>query len=97
MEIFAIAKERRIPLAPVRNVDEVMHDPHMHERGFLDDIEHDEIGPITVPTSALRFHGADRRVTTPSPKLGQHNEEIYGDWLGLSAGEIAQLKAGGVI
>ncbi|HXC27630.1 MAG TPA: CoA transferase [Stellaceae bacterium] len=97
MEIFAIAKQRRIPLAPVREVDEVMHDRHMHERGFLADIEHDEMGPITVPTSPLRFHGADRRDTTPSPKLGQHNEEIYGGWLGLPADEIAELKAGGVI
>jgi CoA:oxalate CoA-transferase len=97
MEIFAIAKERRIPLAPVREVDEVMHDRHMHERGFLDDIEHDEIGPITVPTSPLRFHDADRRKTTPSPKLGQHNGEIYGGWLGLSSAEIAALKADGVI
>jgi len=97
MEIFAVAKQRRIPLAPVREVDEVMHDRHMHERGYLDDIEHDEIGPITVPTSPLRFHGADRRATTPSPKLGQHNDDIYGGWLGLSAGEIAELKAAGVI
>jgi CoA:oxalate CoA-transferase len=97
MEIFAIAKQRRIPLAPVREVDEVMHDKHMHERGYLDDIEHDEIGPITVPTSPLRFHGADRRRTTPSPKLGQHNEEIYGAWLGLSTSEVAALKADGVI
>jgi len=96
-EIFAIAKERRIPLAPVREVDEVMHDRHMHERGYLDDIVHDEIGPITVPTSPLRFHGADRRDTTPSPKLGQHNEEIYGGWLGLAASEIAELRAEGVI
>jgi len=97
MKIFAIAKARRIPLAPVRDVGEVMHDRHMHERGFLDDIEHDEIGEITVPTSPLRFHGADRRQTTPSPKLGQHNDEIYGGWLGLSAAKIAGLKADGVI
>jgi CoA:oxalate CoA-transferase len=97
MEIFAIAKQRRIPLAPVREVDEVMHDHHMHERGYLDDIEHDEIGPITVPTSPLRFHGADRRKTSPSPKLGQHNEDIYGGWLGLSPSEIAELKHDGVI
>jgi CoA:oxalate CoA-transferase len=97
MEIFAIAKQRRIPLAPVREVDEVMHDAGMHERGFLDDIEHDEIGAITVPTSPLRFHGADRRKTTPSPKLGQHNDEIYGSWLGLASQEIAALKADGVI
>src|SRR5438105_1040618 len=97
MEIFAIAKRHRIPLAPVRDVDEVMHDPHMHERGFLEEIEHDEIGRLVVLNSPLRVHGADRLTATPSPKLGQHNDAIYGGWLGLSAGEIAELRAGGVI
>jgi len=97
MEIFAIAKRYRIPLAPVRDVDEVMHDRHMHERGFLVEIDHDEIGPVTVPNSPLRFHGADPVETLPSPKLGQHNAEIYGGWLGLSAAEIADLKESGVI
>ena len=97
MEIFAIAKERRIPVAPVREVDEVMHDRHMHERGFLAEIEHDEIGRVTVPTSPLCFHGADRVPLEPSPKLGQHNAEIYGGWLGLSEAEIAELRRDGVI
>ncbi|HEV8679250.1 MAG TPA: CoA transferase [Stellaceae bacterium] len=97
MEVFAIAKRYRIPLAPVREVDEVMHDRHMHERGFLADIVHDEIGALTVPNSPLRFHGADPVEATPSPKLGQHNAEIYGGWLGLSADEIGDLKAAGVI
>jgi crotonobetainyl-CoA:carnitine CoA-transferase CaiB-like acyl-CoA transferase len=96
-EVFAIAKQRRIPLAPVRDVGEVMHDPHMRERGFLAEIEHDEIGPVTVPTSPLRFHDADKVETIPSPKLGQHNAEIYGGWLGMSPGEIATLENDGVI
>ncbi|OLE31818.1 MAG: CoA transferase [Alphaproteobacteria bacterium 13_1_20CM_3_64_12] len=97
MEIFAAAKRHRIPLAPVRDVNEVMHDPGMHERGFLAEIEHDEIGRITVPTSPLRFHGADPVPLMPSPKLGQHNAEIYGGWLGLSQDEIAALKSDAVI
>jgi crotonobetainyl-CoA:carnitine CoA-transferase CaiB-like acyl-CoA transferase len=33
----------------------------------------------------------------PSPKLGRHNREIYGDLLGLSAAEIDALEEGGVI
>jgi len=45
----------------------------------------------------LRIHGTDRVETVPSPKLGQHNREIYGDWLGLSAAEIAALERDGVI
>src|SRR5438067_1199645 len=97
MECFALAKRHRIPLAPVREVDEVMHDRHMHERGMLEEIEHDEIGRMVVPNSPLRFHGADQVATTPSPKLGQHNAEIYGGWLGLSVAEIGELKTQGVI
>src|SRR5260370_11268201 len=97
MESFAIAKDYRIPLAPVREVDEVMNDAHMHERGMLEWIEHDELGRLVVPNSPLRYHGADPVETIPSPKLGQHNSEIYGGWLGLSAGEIADLKRDGVI
>jgi CoA:oxalate CoA-transferase len=97
MEIFALARRHRIPLAPVRDVNEVMHDPHMHERGFLEDVEHDEIGPVTLPNTPLRVHGADPVHAIPSPKLGQHNAEIYGGWLGLSAEEIAELKESGVI
>jgi hypothetical protein len=38
--------------------NEVMHDAHMHERGMLKWIDHDEIGHIVVPTSPLRFHSA---------------------------------------
>jgi CoA:oxalate CoA-transferase len=97
MEIFAIAKQRRIPLAPVRDVDEVMHDRHMHERGMLEWIEHDELGRMVVPTTPLRIHGADKVETVPSPKLGQHNRDIYGGWLGLSAAEVADLERDGVI
>src|SRR5215831_15544321 len=97
MEVFAIAKRHRIPLAPVRDVDEVMLDRHMHERGMLEWIEHDEIGRIVVPTTPLRIHGADPVDTMPSPKLGQHNREIYGDWLGLSAADITALEQDGVI
>src|SRR5437660_915850 len=97
MEAFAIAKRHRIPLAPVREVDEVMADRHMHERGMLEWIEHDEIGRIVVPTTPLRIHGAGPVDTVPSPKLGQHNREIYGDWLGLSAAEITALEQEGVI
>jgi crotonobetainyl-CoA:carnitine CoA-transferase CaiB-like acyl-CoA transferase len=97
MEVFARTKALRVPCAPVRTAPEVMHDPHMHERGMLEEIDHPELGRITVPTTPLRLHGLAKAPAGPSPTVGQHNAEIYGGWLGLSAAEIAVLKDEGVI
>ncbi|HVC54256.1 MAG TPA: CoA transferase [Stellaceae bacterium] len=97
MEIFARAKAGRIPCAPVRTAPEIMADPHMHERGFLEEIDHPELGRITVPSTPLRLHGTDRPAPRPSPTPGQHNAEVYGGWLGLSAAEIAALRDAGAI
>ena len=81
----------------MRTVPEVMNDPHMHGRGMLERIDHPELGNIVVPTTPLRLHGAERVPTVPSPTIGQHNAEVYGGWLGLSAEEIETLKAAGAI
>ena len=97
LEVFARTKAYRIPCAPVRTAPEVMNDPHMHERGMLERIDHPELGEIVVPTTPLRLHGTDKVETLPSPIIGQHNAEIYGGWLGLGAGEIAELRETGVI
>jgi CoA:oxalate CoA-transferase len=71
MEVFTITKEHRIPCAPVGDVAEVMRDAHMHERGMLEWIDHDEIGPLVVPTSPLRFsrrgQGSDRTESQARP------------------------------
>lgn len=96
-EAFAILRRHRVPSAPVRDLAEVMHDPHMHQRGMLERIDHPDLGEIVVPTSPLRFHGADTVETVPSPRVGQHNGDVYGEWLGLSAEEIEQLRQDGVI
>ena len=56
-------------------------------------MRHLELGRVVMPTTPLRLHGTDRVEAGPSPTIGQHNAEIYGGWLGLSAGEIAELRA----
>ncbi len=91
--VVATCKAGRIPAAPVRNALEVMEDRHMHARGMLERIDHPSLGPVVLPNSPLRLHGADRVPTIPSPKLGEHNQEIYGEWLGLGADGVAALKA----
>jgi CoA:oxalate CoA-transferase len=96
-EVAAAAKRYRIPCAPVRNAIEVMNDAHMHERGMLQRVEHPSLGPVVLPNSPLRLHGSDRVEPVPSPRLGQHNMEVYGGWLGLGSDGVAALSEQGVI
>jgi len=95
--LFELLIARHVPCAPVRDLAEVVDDPHMHARGALLRIDHPELGEITVPRSALRFAGSALSEVTPSGALGAENDTVYGGWLGLSAGEIEELKAEGVI
>ena len=96
-EVFAVTKRYRVPSAPVRDLVEVTNDRHMHERGMLEWLDHPDVGRVVVPTSPLRFHESERVATTPSPSLGQHNQDVYGGWLGLTAEEIDALRRDGVI
>ena len=96
--IFAATGREKVPCAPVRDIEEVMNDPHMHGRDTLEWVDHyDYDYPVVLPNSALRFHGTDKVPTTLSPHVGEHNQAIYGEWLGLSSGDLAALKAEGVI
>jgi CoA:oxalate CoA-transferase len=92
-EVVATAKRYKIPVAAVRNAVEVMNDPHMHQRGMLQRIDHPSLGSIIVPNSPLRLHGADRVEPVPSPSLGQHNVDVYGGWLGLDVDELTRAGA----
>ncbi|WP_158931071.1 CaiB/BaiF CoA-transferase family protein [Acidisphaera sp. S103] len=96
-EVAEQAQRFRIPCFPVRDVSEVMHDPHMHCRGMLEWVDHPDLGNVVLPTSPIRLHETDVAPATPSPRLGQHNDEVYGGWLGLNPDEIAALRAEGVI
>jgi CoA:oxalate CoA-transferase len=96
-EVVATAKRYKIPVAAVRNAVEVMNDAHMHERGMLERVDHPSLGSVILPNSPLRLHGSERVQTAPSPLLGQHNMDVYGEWLGLGPDGVEALKRAGAI
>ncbi|MEE2778121.1 MAG: CoA transferase [Acidobacteriota bacterium] len=96
-EAWEVAHEHRIPCSPVRDLVEVLDDPHMHERGMLQWVDHPDLGRVVLPSSPIRVHGDDPPPLEPNPSMGQHNGDIYGEWLGLGAERVAELEADGVI
>ena len=96
-ELFDLLMRNRVPCAPVRDLDEVVNDEHMHARRALEWIEHPLYGRMCLPNSPLRFEGVEPMEITPSAALGADNRAVYGDWLGLGDDEITRLQAEEVI
>lgn len=95
--LFERLIKERVPAAPVRTLDEVITDPHLHARRLLEEIDHPEFGHITVARSPLRFEGSPLVDLQPSPRLGAHNEDVLTGWLGLTSQELAALRAAGAL
>lgn len=95
--LFKLLLDHRVPCAPVRTLDEVVNDPHLHQRGMLQWIDHPQLGRIVVQSSPMRYDGAPPMPHAPSAPLGANNADVLGKWLGLSAEEIKTLAAEGVI
>ena len=95
--LFDLLMRHRVPCAPVRNLDEVVNDAHMHQRRALEWVEHPMYGRVCLPNSPLRFDGVEPMALKPSGELGRDNREVYGDWLGLSEAEVARLAREEVI
>jgi crotonobetainyl-CoA:carnitine CoA-transferase CaiB-like acyl-CoA transferase len=96
-ELAEKLRAAKVPSAPVRDVKEALHRAHLHERGALEWFEHPSLGRIALPQSPIRLHGVAPARGALNPKLGEHNREIFGEWLGLAAAEIEALAREGAI
>ena len=96
-EIFERLIAVNVPCAPVRNLHEVMNDPHLHARGMLRWVDHPDYGRIPAPASPLRFNGEVSMPERVSVPLGTDSRAILGEHLGLSDAELDRLQSGQVI
>ena len=75
-ELFERMMAAKVPCAPVRTLDEVMHDPNMHARGSLVWQEHPDLGRIVVQQTPFRFEGVEPVGITPSRPLGSDTQAV---------------------
>src|SRR5215510_3491585 len=96
-ELAQISQELHVPAFPVRNMQEVVTSEQYRERGFSVNIDHPATGPLTYPGAPFKFSATPWQIRSPAPRLGEHNAQIYGERLRLSAETMAQLRREGVI
>lgn len=89
-----------VPCGRVRDPGEAVRDPRLLMRGETEPVEHPRygaVGDIVVGGLPIRMTGSFTGFDRAAPWLGEHNDAVYGDWLGLGADELAALRADGVI
>ena len=79
------------------NVRDIVNDPQLKERGFFLEMQHAVIGKLTLASIPLRLSDTPAGTSTPPPLLGEHNDYVFGELLGLSSDEIARLEEQQVI
>jgi len=95
-EVMRRMADAGVPAGAVLSSEELMNDPHLRERGIFATVQHPQRGPTVLP--GWPVHMTDTKVGVASPPLlGQHNADVYGGLLGLSAERIDALRRERVI
>jgi crotonobetainyl-CoA:carnitine CoA-transferase CaiB-like acyl-CoA transferase len=83
--------------APVLSFREVLEDPHIKERQAFIERDHPTAGPTTLLAPWIHLSKTPAGIKDVAPVLGQHTDEVLGRLLELTAAELGELRAQGVV
>ena len=96
-EVGQMLDRERVANSPILNIQQVVEDPHLNSRGYFLEVEHPVIGKAKISGFPFKLTKTPGSIERTSPLVGEHNELIFGKYLGISATEVAKLKEEGAI
>jgi len=96
-EIYHEGQARHIAFAPVNTAAAVARDAHLVARDYLVGVEDPGRGVLEYPGAPYRHSATPWRIALPAPAVGEHNQEVYCEELGLAGEELRSLEEAGVI
>ena len=96
-EAMRVLQEAGVPAGAVLSNKEVLEDPQLNARGFYEEIDRAYVGKHPYPGIVPRLSKDPGAVSKAAPCLGEDNDLILGDLLGLPPKEIRELEESGVI
>ena len=99
-EAVSILQSHEVPSSPVMSPQELLEDEHLAAREMLVPLSHPTHGPMPGVKGfgmPIKFVQNPIQFDQPAPELGAHNEDVYGEVLGLDADTLRALKDQGVI
>jgi crotonobetainyl-CoA:carnitine CoA-transferase CaiB-like acyl-CoA transferase len=91
-EVIAVLQKARVPCSVVNTVDQLAGDPQVAAREMIVNMDYPGLGNLPLPGLPVKLSLTPGSIRSRAPKVGEHNEEIYSELLGLSQGELLKLK-----
>jgi crotonobetainyl-CoA:carnitine CoA-transferase CaiB-like acyl-CoA transferase len=96
-EVMRTFDEAGAALAPIYDISQVMSDPQFRARESITTVEDEDLGPLAMQNLIFRLSASPGSIRFAGRKLGQDNEPIFLDRLGLSREEYEAMREDGVI
>ena len=95
-EVVAAFEEAQAAITPIYNIEDIMQDPQYQALDSIISIEDPELGPMKMQNVLFRLSETPGEVKWSGPRLGEHNEEVYGE-LGVDEERLKELSEKGVV
>jgi formyl-CoA transferase len=96
-EILELMDRQGVPAGQIYRAPEMLEDPHFIARDAIVTVDHPQFGKLRMQNVAPRLSETPGGIRAPSPALGQHNDAIYLELLGMPRERYERLKAAKVI
>ena len=96
-EAMALLQAQGVAAGVVQDAGDLAQDPQLKHRGFFIELDHPQLGKTVSDATPVRLSDTPPGYSRPAPLPGQDNDYVYGELLGLSEGELAELKKQGII
>jgi len=95
-DAYTQAQSAHVPAAFMAGPEDLLESPQYDHRGFWVNLSHADAGELRYPGFPAKVTGMEPRWSA-APRLSQHADEILASYAGLSADEIAEIRAAGVV
>jgi crotonobetainyl-CoA:carnitine CoA-transferase CaiB-like acyl-CoA transferase len=94
-ECYHEGQRRHLAITPVNTAAAVASDPQLAARGYFVDVEHAGGDRLRYPGAPYRHTVTPWRIAHPAPRIGEHNDAIFGGELGLSPERRRAVQSAG--
>jgi len=97
-EVEALMIEYSVPAGRIYQAPDMLADPHFAARDALIEVDSPRWGRFQMQNSFPKLSDTPGSVRSLAPaEIGEHNDAVYRDLLGMDAEELAALKAAGAV